>query len=140
MNVKRLFLPLCILLLVASGAQADEYDIPPAVVERFARDFQEALSKRDAVRVASMVRFPLRVNTEGAGPLRLRKAQLLKEFDQVFPAPVVKEVLAQDPAQLFHNYQGVMFGNGAVWADEFCGRKQRPECPVLVTTVNRPAQ
>lgn len=46
---------------------------------------------------------------------------------------------AQDPAQLFHNDQGVMFGNGAVWADEFCGRKQRPECPVLVTTVNRPA-
>lgn len=140
MNAKRLFLPWCFLLVLASGARADEYDIPPVVVERFARDFQDALSKRDAVRVASMVRFPLRVNTEGARPWRLQKAQLLKAFDQVFPVAVVKEVLAQDPAQLFHNYQGVMFGNGAVWANEFCGRKQRPECPVLVTTVNRPAQ
>ena len=54
----------------------------------------------------------------------------------VFPAAVVREVLAQDPAQLFHSSQGVMFGRGAVWADEFCGRKQPPGCPVLVTTVN----
>lgn len=140
MNTKNFLLPLSLLLFAAFGAKADEYDIPPTVVERFAREFQDALSKRDVQRVASMVRFPLRVNTEGGGSLRLRKGQLLKTFDQVFPEAVVKEVLAQDPMQLFHNYQGVMFGSGAVWAGEFCGRKQRPDCPVLVTTVNRPAK
>ena len=72
--------------------------------------------------------------------MRIGKARLRKDFDLVFQKSVVTEVLAQDPTQLFHNYQGVMFGNGAVWADEFCGEKKRPDCPVLVTTVNRPAK
>jgi len=140
MNFKTNALLLALALLTHSGARADEYDIPPQVVEKFAREFQDALAKRDVDRVASLVKFPLRVNTEGAKTLRIGKTRLAKDFDLVFPKAVVKEVLDQDPADLFHNYQGVMFGNGAVWADEFCGAKKRPDCPVLVTTVNRPAK
>lgn len=131
-------LALLLLVLIQGGARADEFDIPPQVVERFAREFQDALGQHDVPRVASLVKFPLRVRGTGPKPQRLSRKQLGLSFDQVFPKRVVDEVLAQDPTQLFHNYQGVMFGNGVVWANEFCGEKKRPDCPVLITTVNLP--
>ena len=53
---------------------------------------------------------------------------------------VVKAVLAQDPAALFQNDQGVMFGNGEVWAAEMCAHNGQPPCPLRVITVNRPAR
>jgi hypothetical protein len=84
-----------------------------------------------------MVSYPLRFNLEGGKFRRVGKAQLVKEFDQIFSPAVVKEVLAQDPGDLFQNYQDVMFGNGAVWANEFCEGRKRPDCPLRVITVNQ---
>jgi len=136
MNFKTPVLVFALALLAHAAAQADEFDIPPPVVEKFAREFQDALGKRDVDRVVSMVKFPLRVNAQGAKTLRLGKTQLVKDFDFVFSSAVVKQVLEQDPAALFQNCQGVMFGSGAVWADEFCGARKRPDCPVLVKAVN----
>ena len=46
----------------------------------------------------------------------------------------------QDPAALFQNYQGVMFGNGEVWAAEVCPPKRQAPCPLRVITVNQPAR
>lgn len=129
-----------LVLTVCLTARADEFDIPPQAVEAFARNLQDALAKADARRVAALVHYPLRVNTLGAKTRQLSRTQLLKEFDAVFPPAVVKQVLDQDPTDLFRNYQGVMFGNGAVWANEFCGPAVRPHCPVLITAVNRPAR
>ena len=138
MTFPSIAIALALLLLTYPGVRADEFDIPPQEIEVFARQFQAALSQRDVQRVVTLVKFPLRVNVERSKPRRLSRTQLLQDFDKVFPKRVVDDVLAQDPTQLFHNYQGVMFGSGAVWADEFCGTKKRPDCPVLVTTVNLP--
>lgn len=140
MTFPSIAITLALILLTHPGARADEFDIPPQEIEVFARQFQAALSQRDAQRVVTLVKFPLRVNVERSKPRRLSRAQLLQDFDAVFPQRVVDEVLTQDPTQLFHNYQGVMFGNGVVWADEFCGEKRRPDCPVLITTVNLPGR
>jgi hypothetical protein len=137
MNFKTPGLLLALALLAHPSAQADEFDIPPQVVEKFAREFQDALAKRDVDRVATLVKFPLRINTQGAKTLPIGKAQLVKEFDLIFSRDVMEQVLHQDPADLFQNYRGVMFGNGAVWANEFCGARKRPSCPILVTAVNR---
>ncbi|MBL8370971.1 MAG: hypothetical protein JNK28_06240 [Burkholderiaceae bacterium] len=136
MNFKTPVFVFALALLAHAAAQADEFDIPPPVVEKFAREFQDALGKHDVDRVVSLVKFPLRVNAQGAKTLRVGKTQLVKDFDLIFSSAVVKQVLDQNPADLFQNYQGVMFGNGAVWADEFCGARKRPDCPVLVKAVN----
>jgi hypothetical protein len=106
-------------------------------VERFARGLQSALRDRDVPAVAALVDFPLQVNTEGGRSRRVGRAELHRSFDQVFTPPVLKAVLAQDPAALFQNHQGVMFGDGAVWAAEVCAEKPQPSCPLRLITVNQ---
>lgn len=83
--------------------------------------------------------YPLRVNTTGKPSRQLGRAALLQQFDQVFTPAVVQQVLKQDPAALFQNYQGLMFGDGAVWADAVCPGARRPDCPLRVFAVNRAA-
>jgi hypothetical protein len=112
----------------------------PEQVERFARSLQSALQRHDAPSVAALVAFPLRVGTEGNQARRVVRAELLRSLDRVFTPAVVKAVLAQDPAALFQNGQGVMFGNGEVWAAEVCAHNGQPPCPLRVITVNRLAR
>lgn len=138
----RVALPVC-LALAAGLAQATPAEISgtaPERVERFARSLQSALQRHDAPGVAALVAFPLRVGTEGNPARRVGRAELLRSFDQVFTPAVVKSVLAQDPATLFQNDQGVMFGDGEVWAAEVCADKSQRPCPLRVITVNRLAR
>ena len=139
-------LPLCLPLwfaLAAGLAQATPAGGPgpaPEQVERFARSLQSALQRHDAPGVAALVAFPLRVGSEGGRARRMGRTELLRSFDKVFTPTVVQAVLAQDPAALFQNYQGVMFGNGEVWAAEVCPPKRQAPCPLRVITVNQPAR
>lgn len=133
-----------VLLTVAgtasTPARADEFDVAPEAVEAFVKDLQAALKQKDVARVSALVDFPLRVNLNGGKFRRVSQAQLAQEFDQIFSPPVVKAILEQNAADLFHNAQGYMFGSGAVWADARCGPKQpwRPTCPVRVFVINAP--
>ena len=124
----------------STAARADEFDVPPEVVEAFARKLQAALKQKDVAAVSSLVEFPLRINLGGGKFRRVSKAQLAKEFDQIFSPPIVKAVLDQDPAHLFQNAQGSMFGSGAVWANASCRKNEewRPTCPVRVYVINAP--
>ena len=133
--------PLLIALACAPATAADATASAgtPQTVEAFAREFQAALRQKDVARVADMVAFPLRVNTDGRKGQRMSRERLVKSFDQVFSPGVVKDVLAQDPTQLFQNSQGAMFGDGAVWAAEVCPAQSQSVCPWRVITVNRPA-
>ena len=130
-------LVLAALLGACALAAADERDIPAQALESFTQALQDALAKRDVQRVASMVKYPLAVTSEGRRR-RIGQAQFAAEFDRIFPESVAREVLAQDPKQFFQNEQGVMFGNGVVWASEFCNGQKRPNCVVLIITVNQP--
>jgi hypothetical protein len=125
--------------VLAAAAEIDSLDIPPRRIEAFARELQAALRGHDTARVADLVAYPLRVNTFGKPTRQLGRAALLKQFDQVFVPAVVQQVQQQDPAALFQNYQGLMFGSGAVWANAVCPSGWRPDCPLRVIAVNRPA-
>ena len=142
MNTLMKCLPLLLALSagLAHAAPANDLGPAPEQVERFARSLQSALQRHDAPGVAAMVAFPLRVGTEGGQARRVGRAELLRSFDAVFTPTVVKAVLAQDPAALLQNHQGVMFGNGEVWAAEVCQAQPKPPCPLRVITVNRPAR
>lgn len=135
-------LPLLLALTagLAQAAPAKATGSTPENVERFARSLQSALQRHDAPGVAALVAFPLRVGTEGGQARRVGRSELLRSFDAVFTPTVVKAVLAQDPAALFQNYQGVMFGSGEVWAAEVCADNGQAPCPLRVITVNRPAR
>jgi hypothetical protein len=142
MTVTMKCLPLLLALSagLAHAAPANDVGPAPEQVERFARSLQSALQRHDAPGVAALVAFPLRVGSEGGQARRVGRAELLRSFDKVFTPTVVKAVLAQDPAALFQNDQGVMFGNGEVWAAEVCANNRQAPCPLRVITVNHPAR
>ena len=137
--MKPAFLIFAAWLGASAHAATDDPEIPAPTVESFARDLQDAVAKRDVARVASMVKYPLAVTSEGRRR-RVGQTQFAAEFDRIFSDSVTQEVLAQDPTQLFQNDQGVMFGNGVVWASEFCNGQKRPNCSILIITVNRPTK
>lgn len=142
MNPAHVLLALSLACGTSHATTPDARPAPPQAAETFARSLQSALQQQDVPRVMNMVAFPLRVHTEGGQRRRMGRAELLQSFDQVFTPAVVKAVLAQDPTALFQNQQGVMFGDGVVWAAETCPARPQPpsECPLRVITVNRPAR
>jgi len=123
---------------LAQAAPAADLGPAPEQVERFARSLQSALQRHDERAVAALVAFPLRVGMGKGQARHVGRAELLRSLDGVFTPTVVQAVLAQDPAALFQNHQGVMFGNGEVWAAEVCPPKRQASCPLRVITVNRP--
>jgi hypothetical protein len=80
------------------------------------------------------------VNHAHKKPRKLRAAELKRDFDRIFTAQVTKQVLDQDPADLFENAQGVMLGDGAVWAAGVCENRRGQKPSLLILVVNLQAK
>ena len=118
MKVFLVALALCVMPVHAADPATSDYE--PGEVAAFAKKVQAALRARDVEGVIALSAMPLRVNLDKGKVRRLSREQLGREFDRIFSPPIVKEVLDQDPESLFENWQGVMFGSGAVWAAKPC--------------------
>ncbi len=72
----------------------------------FDRELRAALSKQDAVAMAFLVQFPLRINSE-TGKFSLDDpAALQSHFQEVFPAAVRKAILDQKVEEIFCRGRG----------------------------------
>ena len=62
-----------------------------------------------------------------------------RNYRRIFTARVRNAILRQRFEKVFGNYQGVMIGDGAVWFDHTCVRKdcKPPLGPIKIRTVNR---
>jgi hypothetical protein len=81
----------------------------------FDQELRGALSKQDAVSMALLVQFPLRINADAGSYSLNDPAALQSHFQEVFSAAVRTAVLNQRTAIVFCNYQGAMCGKGVVW-------------------------
>jgi hypothetical protein len=106
------------LALIAAGqnaaSAASEADLPPkqAAVKRL----QEAVRTNDKAWIAGHARYP--VNYFGRRRFVIRnKASLIGRYAALFGAKLRAAVLAQDPADVFENAQGLMIGEGSynIW-------------------------
>lgn len=85
---------------------------------RFDAALRSALERQDADTLAPLVQFPLRLNrADGSHAMLVDAAALRQQFATAFPPSVHKSVLEQKPDALFCNADGVMYGNGELWAD-----------------------
>jgi hypothetical protein len=81
----------------------------------FDRELRTALSKQDALTMALLVTYPLRID-EDRGTYSLDDpAAIQSHFQDVFPPSVRSAVIDQKPEGFFCNAEGVMYGNGEVW-------------------------
>ena len=106
--------------------------------ERFTREVIAALERKDAVAMALLVRFPLKVNLPDSTTILIADEYTLKQrFDQVFPPAFRKYVLDTEKAGSGENGwagSGYMLEHGAIWAQNY--REDEGPPGMRIETVN----
>jgi|GEM_PF-1555854 len=104
--------------------------------EPFIRAFQDAVRQNDPAKVGFFIRYPIAV-TLGDKDIWLRSAKdFIKYYPQIFTPQMRATVINQDYETLFSNWQGVMFGHGAVWISEVSPDPESDETIIKVTTIH----
>ena len=85
-------------------------------VRSFYADVRTAMLGGDPAEIAAFMAFPLRVNGKKTRVVSSRE-QFIRERARILTPDVVAHVRAADPGQVFCNSQGVMLGNGVLWAE-----------------------
>ena len=101
-------------------------DTYSAADTRRAEDFllalKSAVQANDKARVASMVKYPVKVYLPDHKSRTLRTPQQLRaQFDWLFNADTRNAINTQVPQCMFARDQGAMIGNGQVWFQDFNG-------------------
>lgn len=119
MPVRPLLLAFLLLLSVPAMQPADAQQQQPQK-QAFVIDLQKALRANDQIWLADHMRFPVRHNTSRKALIRSKTA-FLKNYSAIISAKLQADVLAQDPANVFENWQGMMIGSGSrnIWVREF---------------------
>ncbi len=94
----------------------------PAAFHTFFVKLQQAVAKNDKKAVASMIGYPLKVNTNGKTYTFQTPARFIAKYDSIM-TPEVKRTLGYAIEEdLFANWQGVMVGSGQLWIGQFDGK------------------
>ena len=118
------------LLLMAAGRAEDE--IPKK--QAFVVALQQAIRANDKIWLAEHTRYPLRYYGHRKIPIN-NKAAFLKNYSIIIGSKLRAFVLAQDPENVFQNWQGLMVGDGSynIWVrNEGDGLDER----YLIITIN----
>jgi hypothetical protein len=80
-----------------------------------------AVVREDTRTVASLARYPLRVNGVEAIDVT-NAAELERRYDEIFTPKVIARIRAAVPAKIFCRHDSAMIGHGVVWASAERGR------------------
>jgi len=105
---------LAVVLTHADIGRADEGDIP--VKQKFVVRLKEAVRADDKVWLADHAHYPMRFYGHKTRMIR-NKPSFLRYYPSMIGSKLRAGILAQDPEQVFENYQGMMLGDGAtnIW-------------------------
>ncbi|MFY9855211.1 MAG: hypothetical protein WAK26_15170 [Terracidiphilus sp.] len=85
--------------------------------DKFDKELRVAITRQDALALAFLVRFPLRVNDAG-GTISLDNAAALKtHFQEVFTPAVRKEILGEKNEEVGCNVEGIGYSLGVIWVN-----------------------
>ena len=84
--------------------------------DKINKELRIALTRQDAVALAFLVIFPLRVNDAGATMSLDNAAALKAHFQDVFTLAVRKEILSQDD-DFGCGIEGIGYGRGVIWVN-----------------------
>lgn len=101
----------------------------------FDNALREALEAQDAAAVAALASFPLRLNLGDGSHATLRDTAAFRQRGASLLPPLRRAVDATQPGEVFCNDNGVMYGNGEIWANPVGSGS---EAPFRITTINLP--
>ena len=136
----------CILVLAVAAvthpARAQRFmytGVSDAEVLAFFGKLQSAVAAGNKATVASLVNYPLRVNTTRKGTKFVvsTSAGLIRRYDAVFTPAIRQAIVNQKPAKLSGSKEGVAVAVGLVWINGRCNRRVKPvKCTLGVMSVN----
>jgi len=109
---------------------ADQY-------EHVFKELQQGVASGDRAAVATLMRYPLRVDTDGNTREIADAATFQREYDSIVTPPVARAITAQSFDTVFANWQGVMIGNGQVWLNGTCEDTACTRSDVKVVTIQQ---
>lgn len=100
---------------------------------------QKAVTDEDAAAFAEWVSYPIKVTADGEEMSISTAEQFAEHYDNILTEEIQGAILDQKWADLFVNYQGIMFGNGQVWLNGICKDDACAEFDVKVITIQSTA-
>lgn len=129
-----------ILVALAGSAHAQRFvytGVPDKEVLTFFDRLQHAVAGGNRAVVVDMVHYPLRVNSRGGKhEMIATRAELLRQYDAVFTAPIREAITRERPEKLVGGRDGVAVAAGLVWISGTCTRVQPAKCVLGVASVN----
>ena len=132
----------CLLLLTATlPAHAQRFvalGIPDSEALAELQKIQRAIAAGDRATIASVVRYPLRVNRGADNHSTIAtRGELLKRYDAVFTPEVRRSVTATNLNDVLGGIDGVALGRGAVWLTSTCAAERPRKCRLGISSINQ---
>jgi len=110
-----------------------------ARVAEFLDELQAAIAANDRDHVASLIHYPLRVATKDRRFIVRSKADLIDQYDRIFPPEIKNVLMSEQPDCANISSRGpLMFGDGTVWFNSFAGEKLSTSGEFKIITINPP--
>lgn len=100
---------------------------------------QKAVADDDKAASAEWVSYPIIITADGEEMSIADAAQFVEHYDNILTEEIKTAITDQTWADLFANYQGVMFGNGQVWVNGICKDDKCTEFDVKIITIQSTA-
>lgn len=95
----------------------------PAPYRSLIEALQAAVKAHDAAGVARLVSYPITVTIDGKKTVIANAQAFVAKYDAIITPAIARAVENQSYADLFVNWQGIMFGSGEVWINGICHDK-----------------
>lgn len=100
---------------------------------------RKAVADDDKAAFAEWVSYPIKVTADGEEMSIGSPEQFVEHYDNIVTDEIKTAITDQSWADLFVNYQGIMFGNGQVWANGICKDDQCATFDVRIITLQSTA-
>lgn len=96
-----------------------------------------AMAAGDDVRVAELVKYPIRVKLDGQEVLLRDPQEFLDQYQKIFDQGFITTLFDMDEEQLILTTNGVQVGNGELWFNYFCVDLACSDSQFLITQINK---
>jgi len=96
-----------------------------------------AIAAGDDLKVAELVKYPIRVTLEGQESLLKDRQEFLDYYEKIFDEGFIQTVFEMDETKLALLPNGVQAGNGELWFNYFCTDISCSDAQFLITQINK---
>ncbi len=142
LNIRRIaYIEIAWMLLASLPAAAQQqqprpYELPAESVRQFAASLQLAVKANNPQLLASLVQFPLRVNTGPGKFYFVRREDFVSEYYKIFDVTVKAAILKQDMGSLEQSAGDIAIGDGMLTVAGVCHDRHCATVSPKVTTVD----